>query len=91
MVTADELLGAPLSVVVCEPFQSGCILVPLATWFLNLVQALFLQPSVRTLAAEGRGSCPTDAHSNTAARLNPLPSGGDLCSQNTCLQFSLCA
>jgi len=43
MVTADELLGAPLSVVVCEPFQPGCILVPLATWFLNLVQALFLQ------------------------------------------------
>jgi len=33
MVTADELLGAPLSVVVCEPFQPGCILVPLATWF----------------------------------------------------------
>ena len=35
MVTADELLGAPLSVVVCEPFQPGCILVPLATWFLS--------------------------------------------------------
>jgi len=34
-VIADELLGAPLSVVVCEPFQPGCTLVPLATWFLT--------------------------------------------------------
>src|SRR5258708_39538293 len=64
MVTADELLGAPLSAVVCEPFQPGCILVPLATWFLNLVQEVISLPRLRADREgriQGRGHPKRDA------------------------------
>src|SRR5258708_21006640 len=64
MVTADELLGAPLSAVVCEPFQPGGILVPLATWFLNLVEEVISLPGLRADREgriQGRGHPKRDA------------------------------
>lgn len=35
LATADELLGVPYQRLFPKPFQPGCILVPLATWFLK--------------------------------------------------------